>query len=994
MFRHLVAPLFLCFIVSAAHAQCHCTYSLAPSITAVDNDTLGLQPGDTLCITASTKEYLTLINFEGNADSPLVVINCGGQVILEATTSVYYQQGINLQHCRFLQLTGTGDVHTPYGFNIRNTEVGSGLDARSGSTNLEIDHLEISGTDFAGMVIKDDPKCNGDYTRANFQMKDIHIHHNYIHHTTGEGLYVGVTAYDGFSKDCSGNGVVDTLLLGHEIIGVDIHHNTLDSIGREAIQVFSAPRNVTLHHNTVTHYALEKEAAHSSGIQLGDGSSGRIYSNSITRGYGSGIHVTADSTVLVYNNTIDKAGMYYDHQNATELATEAYGIHLWGDRIRNTGYYFGVFNNTIVCSKNHGIKQYSCGTSSTKTTLIHNNVILKPGLRGLVSSDLLAPMSFDCAQNVTETHNFFDSTALSAGFLNATNGDFRLRNTSYLINQGLDLSSYGIDNDFVDSLRPVNTVYDLGAYEHQAPGTTLDSFPGFNPHGCDFVLYPTGAIIDGGNYPYKKGNVFCLVSSDWLPVRITNFHGTKDSSITFRNYLGKVSITGDYGISLSETSYIEIKGDGDANHNYGFKIKTTTGDGIDIELSTGYNIHHVYVDSAGNNAIKNQDKPCDYSGAASRASFVQEDCQIHHNKFSYTLGSNTLLIGNPNNYYNAQGSCGFSYQNKSFSVFNNIFENNQGTAILLSGTDSNAQVFGNTFIAQEERCLYLDQGAFAQVYGNTFETLNGPAIRINEAGHQYIHNNVFKGMNQGLGHGIEFRPPNSNSTFVRKNRILNNTMVLDTASEGIYFYDQGCDTNNTLIANNIIVIPAASGTSPSPYLKLANTYGAKHQNNLFLDAVDSAYFTNAATGNYTLTSLSPAIDAGMDLSNDTFLIDFYLNARPDSLLEIGAFQYTFSASKKSAKRSIPQAPEPIINKTTNSSVTKGLYPNPATNALHISGLETGDQLLSIHDLSGKAFPLDATDASSLSVAHLAEGMYVLRILTTSQTIHCLPFMKK
>lgn len=990
--RCVLLLLLISTFTSTVHAQCNCTYSIDSSITMLNNDTVGLKPGDTLCISAGIREYLTLLNFHGNADSTLVVINCGGQVVVNTTNSIYYQQGINLKHCKYLQFTGTGDTSIAYGFEIQNTNIGSGLDARDGSTHLEIDHLEISGTSFAGMIVKDDPKCNGDYTRAQFVMRDIHIHDNYIHHTDGEGIYLGVTSYDGFAKDCSGDGIVDTLLLGHEVIGVNIHDNLMDSIGREGIQVFSAPRDVKIHHNRVTNYGLSKEAAHNSGIQLGDGCAGNIYNNFVKKGYGSGIHISADSTCLVFNNIIDEAGMHFDDQNSTELDLEAYGVHIWDDRVRNSGFYFGIFNNTIVRAKKHGIKQYGGLESSTKTALIYNNVILAPGLMGVLSPGLLAPMSFDYIKNVTESHNFVDTTTSNAGFINPANGNFRLKNTSFLINQGKDLSSYGINTDFADSTRPVDTLYDLGAYEHQTPSAILDAFPGFTPDGCHFVLYPSGAVLDGANYNYQNGNVFCLVSAEWLPIRITNFHGSEDSAITFRNYQGKIDITGGYGIQLNESSNIEIKGDGDAGHTYGFQIRNTTGNGLDINLTTGYNIHHVLVDSAGNSAINNQDSPCEYGGAASRDSFVQKNCQIHHCKFKRSQGSNCLAIGNPSYYYSAQGTCGLAYHNQSMRIYDNIFEDNTSTALLLSATDSNTQVYGNTFSSQEKHCIYLDRGAFANVHSNLFESEQGPAIRVNEAGPQYIHNNVFKGLGQGVNHGIEFRPKNASSTFIRQNKVLNNTMVLDSISEGIYFYDSGCDTNNTLVANNIIIVPGATGTLPRPYVRLAKTHGAQLSNNLFLDNVDSAYFTSPGTGDYSLTSSSPAVDAGMDLSNDTFLIDFYRNSRPDSLLEIGAFQYSFSASKKGRTKA-PTA-QPSITEPLAMEQPLGLYPNPVENTLYFAGMEVGDRILSFHDVAGKSHSVKIINHKTADVSQLAEGLYVVRILSRSNEVKYLSFLKK
>ena len=58
------------------------------------------------------------------------------------------------------------------------------------STNFEVDHIEIANTGFAGIISKTDPVCNLSKNRGNFTQYQSVFHDNYIHNTSGEGMYM------------------------------------------------------------------------------------------------------------------------------------------------------------------------------------------------------------------------------------------------------------------------------------------------------------------------------------------------------------------------------------------------------------------------------------------------------------------------------------------------------------------------------------------------------------------------------------------------------------------------------------------------------------------------------------------------------------------------------------------------------------------------------------------------------------------------------------
>ena len=70
-----------------------------------------------------------------------------------------------------------------------------------------------------------------------------HSHDNYIHHTGGEGVYVGYTGWYKVSSNKTCN--PDEEVFGNLLENVNIHHNNFDSTGWDAIQVNLVERIVS-----------------------------------------------------------------------------------------------------------------------------------------------------------------------------------------------------------------------------------------------------------------------------------------------------------------------------------------------------------------------------------------------------------------------------------------------------------------------------------------------------------------------------------------------------------------------------------------------------------------------------------------------------------------------------------------------------------------------------------------------------------------------------
>jgi hypothetical protein len=102
--------------------------------------------------------------------------------------------------------------------------------------------------------------------------------------------------------------------------------------------------------------------------------------------------------------------------------------------------------------------------------------------------------------------------------------------------------------------------------------------------------------------------------------------------------------------------------------------------------------------------------------------------------------------------------------------------------------------------------------------------------------------------------------------------------------------DQGDDN---LIQNNLIVNPGALETEgEAAYIDTDDLTNVIVSDNLYIQNVAEAGFTNPAEDDYSLLSNSPAIDAGASLNIAEIITDFVGVARSEGQgPDIGAFEY-------------------------------------------------------------------------------------------------------
>lgn len=459
--------------------NCNCDHVININQTNIDASGMSIKPGDTICIMAGKRKVLRLINFHGDSLNYIVFKNCGGDVVVE-NDDLYY--GIAISNCSYFRFTGSGDISSKYGIKVMKTGKGAnGLGIDQLSTNFEIEKLEIANTGFAGILSFSQPKCDGTANRGNFIQQNISIHDNYIHHSGGEGMYIGHSYYTGYTVICNENPEV---LYPHEIKGLRVYNNLVDSAGWDGIQVSCANSDCEIYGNTIKNYGVANEKNQNSGIQIGSGTTGRCYNNAILKGSGTGISVFGIGDNLFYNNLIVNAGQLGD---SIDLLRGGYGIFC-DDRSTINGLSFNFINNTIITPKTDGIRIYS---NLSKNNKILNNVILKPGSYGqykeINNSYILQNNDVD----VTIANNYYSLNISPKVNLDSISNIYDFTSTLPIVNKGTDISDYGINFDFKSSARIINKVCDIGAFE-------FDLLPPKEVNTTKYKIYPNpsaGAFI-------------------------------------------------------------------------------------------------------------------------------------------------------------------------------------------------------------------------------------------------------------------------------------------------------------------------------------------------------------------------------------------------------------------------------------------------------------------------------------------------------------------
>ncbi|RYY52513.1 MAG: hypothetical protein EOO09_21200, partial [Chitinophagaceae bacterium] len=180
---------------------------------------LDWKPGDTIYIPAGTYGLIDLGNLRGTAAQPIIITNRGGQVVLN---QVRFNN--KMEHFKFI---GNGTPGVQYGFKIdqKTQEIAF---AATLVSNMEVAYVEIS-KGAIGMMIKKNPVAGDPSSQYGaYTIRNIKIHHNYIHDTQTEGMYIGSTSPSGTAAG-----------IPIRLENVEVSFNRLDRNGWDGIQMSS-----------------------------------------------------------------------------------------------------------------------------------------------------------------------------------------------------------------------------------------------------------------------------------------------------------------------------------------------------------------------------------------------------------------------------------------------------------------------------------------------------------------------------------------------------------------------------------------------------------------------------------------------------------------------------------------------------------------------------------------------------------------------------------
>ncbi|SOD93122.1 right-handed parallel beta-helix repeat-containing protein [Spirosoma fluviale] len=446
--------------------SCDCDITISKA-AMYDGKALGYKPGQTICIAAGNYPYLYFKNIVGSSGKPIKFINCDGRVTVGTSSGT---NGIQFYDSKFVKLTGSGDSDYKYGIRLTKTPSGaSGINVTGFSSDFEIERVEVSGTGFAGIMIKMDPTCNPATWRGNFSMYNIKVHDNYVHDTYGEGMYIGNSFWNsGITKNCDGESKV---VYPHNIYGLAIYNNLVERTGAEGIQYGCAP-DYRVYNNVVNYAGISPFATYqNNGIQASGGVAGRLYNNIVKNVSGNGIIILGHSgTNLIYNN----------------LVTDIGGIGVFCDNRAGTpaGNSIIFTNNTIANTGKEGFALYNKLDRST----LANNAVIQSGVGKLLNT---LP-----GVQVTQSANYYGASVSSALSDGVFDSSFNPLSGSPLVDKGITNNYWGVRTDLNGKGRPKGKGIDIGAYEFDpSPGARLGAeFSGIEVGVRQVLSFPSPCI--------------------------------------------------------------------------------------------------------------------------------------------------------------------------------------------------------------------------------------------------------------------------------------------------------------------------------------------------------------------------------------------------------------------------------------------------------------------------------------------------------------------
>ncbi|MCD6090951.1 MAG: right-handed parallel beta-helix repeat-containing protein [Bacteroidales bacterium] len=523
---------------------------------------------------------------------------------------------------------------------------------------------------------------------------------------------------------------------------------------------------------------------------------------------------------------------------------------------------------------------------------------------------------------------------------------------------------------------------------------------------CDYEIGSEIATVD--KLTFQPGDTLCLMAGQRGPLYLKNIIGTNESPIVIINSGGKAIIDSDltYGLKFVGCKNIVLSGNGDPNTPYGIFVReVTNGYGLGLESkSTNFEIDHLEISNTKiSGIIAKTDPDCTYT--AVRDSFTMYNIKIHDN-YIHNIGMEGMYIGSSfflGYYISDCDTILLPHIIDGVEIYNNRVEYTGWDGIQVGSALYNCAIHDNQIYkdSQSEETyqmsgIIINTGSSCNVYNNKIIDGKGTGIFNQGTGNQKFYNNLI--VNAGRDYDFYDQETKqqfgilskfSYNLYSESSFYFYNNTIINPKSDGIRIMDSHAKTNRFI--NNLIINPGAfeyyedlGSTSFQPsdayihnYLDANNFYSI---NNILERSSVEQFFSDTLLQDYHLTSQSPAVNWGYDLSNAGITFDLDNNSRPfDDHFDIGAYELQITP----------------ISSISNDDNQLEIYPNPIVDLLqlnlHLQKAQTlniklinmeGKEVFFLNDISF----FKGDNKKHLSIQDLSKGEYILILYNNSDHI--------
>lgn len=443
--------------------------TLGATRTTIDGDTIcsGVcQPGDTITLSSGTSAGGIYINDLVGADgNPIIIRNTSGaQTVIDTndgSSEPSYGRAVYITNSKFIKIDGSNgyDVSafdainptaTSYGIRLTDSYQYGFLIVQDVS-EIEICYVEIDNIGSAstvGIGIKENSKIDSTNIMPGVTFNGFKIHHNYIHDTKTEGIYIGATGSCSTNASCCNSS--DDLDDAIRWTGIEIYENSLYNTGWDGISTGCGSSTI-VRDNFIKDAGMANYAGvgQGCGLSLNVGFNGSVYANIIHGTEKQGISWQGVSgKTNIYNNLLIDIGRQASVLFPNERSA-------FSDSGIDTAQ-FNVFYNTVVGAGYAGIT-----ASATQPGLAQDNLFAEL-FKLEAGSNAYGAMTDDYPGVI-----FTDPADVN--FSLSTTYDYNLTSSTPATVLDAGQTSYYPSTDILGTTRPYNTTPDIGAFEFNTP---------------------------------------------------------------------------------------------------------------------------------------------------------------------------------------------------------------------------------------------------------------------------------------------------------------------------------------------------------------------------------------------------------------------------------------------------------------------------------------------------------------------------------------------